>query len=146
MTKMEFEQLRDLSGKRITQDIRFASSPEVSPNLVFDHIRVDNSLNYDVLLNGTFKPGIPSVTFNFVIRGTGPICLICVNGTIHGSVGRTHKHALTDASDSRLNLPTAIARPDLENKLPREVWQILCDQVLIEHTGTFFDPTQYCYG
>lgn len=133
--------LRNLPGKQITSDIVFELKQPTSPNLVFEEVKVDNALNYDVVLNGTYKPGIPSITFNFVLRGTGPICRVCVNGTIHPPVGRTHKHDLRKDSDPRNNLPAALARPDLEN-LPtvKEVWDILLQQANIKHTGTFHEP------
>ena len=66
---------------------------DAKPNLIFDQIAVENSLGWDVLLNGTYKPDIPAISFNFVIRGVGPVCRIDVNGTIHGPAGRTHKLA-----------------------------------------------------
>jgi hypothetical protein len=140
VTKLEFEQLRDLPDKVIKADIEFVAANETSPNLIFEQVEVSNSQNWEILLNGTFKPDIPSVTFNFVLRGVGPICRFCVNGQIHGAAGRTHKHSLDDASDPRLNLPKAAARPDLNGKTPREIWQILCQQANIKHTGNFKDP------
>ena len=140
MTRLEFEQLRDLPGKVIESDIEFLAKDETSPNLVFDQVPVVNSLDWDVVLNGTYKPGIPSVTFNFVLRGVGPICRVCVNGQIHGAAGRTHKHDLTEPEDPRANLPAAVARPDLVGKDPKEVWDILCRQANITHSGEFKNP------
>jgi hypothetical protein len=102
---------------------------------------VENALNYDLVLNGTYKPDIPAITFNFVLRGVGPVCRVCVNGTLHPPAGRTHKHDLRKESDPRNNLPTAVARPDLENRATvKEVWDILLQQANITHTGTFNEP------
>lgn len=140
MNRTEFEQLRDLPGKRITAEIKFTGNKQADPNLVFEQIPVENSLGVDVILNGTYKPEIPSITFNFVIRGTGPICRVCVNSTIHQEAGRTHKHDLQVETDPRRNLPNATARPDLEGLTAREVWDNLCRQANIEHAGTFHDP------
>lgn len=140
MNRQEFEQLRDLPGKRITADIVFSSHSKAGPNRVFEQVQVENSLELDVVLNGTYKPDIPSITFNFVIRGVGPICRIDVNGTIHGAAGRTHKHDLQRDSDPRTNLPDVVPRPDLVGKSPREVWEILCKQAGMIHTGNFVDP------
>jgi hypothetical protein len=141
MNRAEFEALRNLPGKLITSDIQFELKQPTSPNLVFEDVKVENSLNYDVVLNGTYKPSIPAITLNFVLRGAGPICRVCVNGTIHPPAGRTHKHDLRKDSDPRNNLPTAVARPDLDN-LPtvKEVWDILLQQANIIHTGTFTEP------
>jgi hypothetical protein len=140
MNRNEFEALRNLPDKRIAVDIRFEVKQPTSPNLTFDEAVVENSLNYEVVLNGTYKPDIPSVTFNFRLRDTGPICRVCVNGTIHPGAGRTHKHDLRKDSDPRNNLPVAIERPDLAGKSVKEVWDILLQQANITHTGTFIDP------
>lgn len=140
VTQVEFEELRNLPDKEIERDIEFLPKPETAPNLVFEQIQVKNSLNWDVVLNGTYKPDIPSVTFNFVLKGVGPICRVCVNGSLHGAAGRTHKHELTTDQDPKLNLPNAIARPDLVAKTPEEIWKILCRQARIRHTGSFRNP------
>jgi hypothetical protein len=140
MNRNEFEALRNLPGKQISADIRFELKQATSPNLTFEDVVVNNSLNYEVVLNGTFKPDIPSVTFNFVVRGIGPICRVCVNGTLHPGAGRTHKHDLRRDGDPRTNLPTAVARPDLVGKTSKEVWDTLLLQASIVHTGTFYEP------
>jgi hypothetical protein len=141
MTRAEFELLRNLPDKRIVADIVFQQSKATSPNLAFENVPVENALGLEVLLNGTFKPGLPSVTYNFHIKSAGgPVCRVCVNGTTHGNAGRTHKHDLRHESDPRNNLPTAAPRPDLENKTAREVWATLMAQANIQHTGTFTDP------
>ena len=142
MNCQEFEQLRDLPGKWVTADIRFAAVKGASPNLIFGEVAVENSLGVEVVLNGTYKPGLPAVTFNFVVRGTGPICRVTVNGTPHKEAGRTHKNDLRREEDSRLNLPTAVTRPDLEGKTAREVWATLCQQANIEHVGEFHPPEE----
>jgi hypothetical protein len=141
MTRSEFEQLRDLPGKRITADIVFQRSRVTSPNLTFENVVVENSLNWEVLLNGTFKPDLPSVTYNFYIKSVGgAICRVCVNGMSHLNAGRTHKHDLQHESDPRNNLPVAVSRPDLVGKTAREVWAMLMQQANIQHTGGFIDP------
>ena len=140
MNRMQFAQLRDLPNKAIQADIEFKNVPGASPNLVFDNIAVDNSQDWDVVVNGTYKPDIPSVTFNFVLRGVGPICRLDVNGTLHGDAGRTHKYDLREEDDTRLNLPHVATRPDLADKTAREVWEVLCQQANIQHSGRFVDP------
>jgi len=141
MNRREFEWLRDLVDKRITMDIRFETHKDASPNLIFDNIVVENSSGWRILLNGTYKPHIPSITLNFVVGDAGgPICRVDVNGTIHGKAGRTHKHDLQREEDPRLNLPYAVARPDLDRKSPQEVWEIVCQQAKINHTGKFYPP------
>jgi len=124
----------------MNEEIRFSAQPGMGPNLVFEQVKVENTLGYEVHLNGTFKPQIPSVTYNFVLKGVGPICRIDVNGTIHKEAGRTHKHDLRRESDPRNNLPTAVARPDLEGRSAREIWTILCEQANITHNAEFHNP------
>ncbi|MGH8500005.1 MAG: hypothetical protein ACREEM_26330 [Blastocatellia bacterium] len=138
MTKSEFEFLRDLSGKEIKDDIVFRTKNATT--LSFDEVPVLNSLGLDLAVNGSFVPDIPAVKFNFYVRGIGPICRVEVNSTIHGQAGRTHKHALQTESCPRRNLPHADARPDLENKTAKEVWEIVCKQAKISHIGIFNDP------
>lgn len=141
MDRAQFEALRNLPGKKISADIQFTPSRETSPNLTFAKIKVDNSLGWDIELNGTYKPGVPSVTFNFVAIGVGPVCRIDVNGQEHKPAGRTHKHDLRQASDPKGNLPLAVPRLDLVDKSPVEIWRILCTQANINHTGSFLDPS-----
>jgi hypothetical protein len=140
MTRQEFQTLRDLQGKRIAADIIFKPASYGSSNLVFENVVVENEPGWDIIVNGTFKPGIPTITYNFYVRSEGPICRVCVNGTHHSPGGRTHKHELRHEADTRQNLPTVIARPDLEGLSPREIWVKLMADANIQHTGTFFDP------
>ncbi len=142
MNRSEFENLRELPGKKIVSDIKFIEQKDSSPNLTFENIKIYNSLDLDIVLNGTFKPEIPSFTLNFVIRGIGPICRLDVNGTVHKDVGRTHKHDLMKESDPRNNLPHAISRPELSQKSVKEIWSILCRQAHIIHEGNFYFPDE----
>jgi hypothetical protein len=50
MNRNEFEALRNLPDKRIAGDIRFESKQATSPNLTFEDVVLENSLNYDVVL------------------------------------------------------------------------------------------------
>lgn len=140
MTPQEFQQLRDLPGKLVLADIEFKSGKDLRPNLTFDQVAIINDLGWEVFINGTFKPDLPAVTFNVTLRGVGAICRIDVNGTIHKTAGRTHKHDLRREEDPRNNLPTAVARPDLAGKSAREVWEDFCQRANIQHTGKFIDP------
>lgn len=140
VNRREFELLRDLPDKLITEDIRFAVSRATEPNLTFSGVTLENSAGWTVRLNGTYKPDIPSLTFNFAIPDVGPICRVDINGTIHKPVGRTHKHSIRNDDDPRKNLPSADAIPDFENLTPHEAWELVCANARILHTGTFFDP------
>jgi len=138
MDRQTFEKLRDLPDKEILDDISFKK--ENAGTLSFDNVRVYNSMGIDLLLNGKYKPDIPSVRFNFCVRGTGPVCRVEVNSSIHGESGRTHKHSLQKESCPRRNLPYAESRDDLKDKDTGQIWEILCRQSKINHKGIFIKP------
>ena len=87
MNRREFELLRDLPDKEISTNIVFTPSKDNSVTLTFEQVQVFNSLGIDLVLNGSYNPNIPSVKFNFVARGVGPICRIEVNGKIYKTPG-----------------------------------------------------------
>lgn len=143
MNRHDFLALRNLPDKTITADIEFVSNRSHSSSLIFEQIEVSNSLGYEVILNGSFVPAIPSLKFNFSIKSAGgPICRIEVNGKVHRQAGRTHKHDLRTESCPRKNLPFADARPDLDlsKQTPSEIWAVLCAEAGITHIGEFRDP------
>jgi hypothetical protein len=137
MIRNEFTALRDLPNKLILGDIEFLPSKRNPRSQIADTIKIDNSLGYDLLLYGTYKPDIPTLTLNFVIRGVGPICRFDINGTIHGSAGRTHKHSLQNDTCPSLNLPTAKERLDFDiNKQTIEnIWSQVCSEANLVHHG-----------
>lgn len=139
MDRGEFEALRSLPNKEISDDILFRR--ENGTTLSFNGIKVKNSMNVDLVLNGTFKPDFPSVIYNFSVRGLGPICRVCVNNTVHTGT-RTHKHELVSERCPRRNIPNATPRPDLEQMTARQVWDDLCMRANITHTGKFIDPEE----
>ncbi len=140
ISREDFESLRDLPDKTISEDIIFREDKNVSPNLIFEKVKVQNTLGYEIELNGTYKPSHDSVTFNFIQRGVGSICRFDVNSTVHGDAGRTHKHSLHKESDPRHNLPLADSRPDLEGKSVQEIWKTICKQSKIQHQGRLILP------
>jgi len=143
MNHHEFQALRDLPDKQVRDDIRFSASRDNHHSLTFNKMVVHNTDGWTVMLNGTYKPGIGTISFNFVVQEAGgPVCRIDVNGTIHKNAGRTHKHDLTHDDDPRNNLPHAVARPDLVGKTAQQVWDELCQQAQITHLGTFHPPEQ----
>ncbi|OQX26524.1 MAG: hypothetical protein BWK80_09940 [Desulfobacteraceae bacterium IS3] len=138
MNRLIFEQLRELPDKEITDDIIFKK--ENMNTLSFDNVKVLNSMGIDLLLNGKYKPDIPSIRFNFYVRGIGPVCRVEVNSSVHGESGRTHKHTLHKENCPRRNLPYTEPRADLENRNAEEVWRIVCKQANINHSGNFVKP------
>ncbi len=138
MNRNDFQALRHLDDKQVVDDIEFRGS---GPNLSFGNILVHNSMGHVILLNGAYSPRTKKVTYNFVLKDVGPICRVDVNGPVHRDKGRTHKHELTDEEDPQKNLPEADARPDLEGKTPRQIWEVICREAKIGHKGRFREPT-----
>lgn len=142
MTFDEFEQLRDLAGKAISDDLEFV---ETAPNS--DIFRCEQSLGvfagHEILLTATFHRNIPSVVFNFRKAGFKAIGRYCVNGNLHrdkntGVLVRTHKHAPESNDCFRKNLPLAYERTDLSIKSFKDVvavWQSICKDANIHHSG-----------
>ncbi len=143
MNRDQFLVLRDLPDKTISSDIEFVPNRSHPDSLIIEQIQIENSLGYELILNGTFVPAIPAIKFNFSIKNAGgAVCRIEVNGRIHGQAGRTHKHDLKTENCPRLNLPSAVARPDLDlsKQSPSEIWKIICTEAQITHIGIFKDP------
>jgi hypothetical protein len=134
----EFERLRDLPDKEIADDIVYRTDKNL-PFGVFrtDQVKVNNSLDYPVVVEGHFTQATGAVVFNFFLEGTGPICRFEVNSTIHGDAGRTHKHDLRTPRCPLQNLPYATARPDMEGLGPKELWELICQRTKIVFTGRF---------
>ena len=142
MNRDEFVKLRRLRDKEIAHDISFSPAKKSRPNLlVFEGAKVSTSTGHEIVLNGSYDHRTRATIFNFVLQGVGPICRVEANSTVHQDVGRTHKQELQNETDPRKNLPFADTRTDLENKTPLEIWQILCTQASINHTGKFYDPS-----
>jgi hypothetical protein len=142
MNRTDFLNLLALPGKRIDQDLVFDDVPTKAPNRVLRSVEVFNTGGVKVRLEGHYTPALESVTFVFVCpEAGGPICRVDVRGTNHKAQGRTHKHDLQRESDPRHNLPTAVARPDLEASDPSAIWADLCSRAGIKHTGQFVDPS-----
>ena len=135
VNRNEFETLRNLPNKTIECDIVLQLSKIHTTSKRAEDIVVTNSLGLSITLDVTEKPDIPSYTFNFSAAGVGPICRLDINGTTHGSAGRTHKHELHHDNDPGKNLPTAHALPNLENATLETAWRWLCTQAQIHHDG-----------
>jgi hypothetical protein len=140
MNRLEFENLRNLPGKRIEGDIIFSRTKDTRSYLSFEKIQVINQFKWNILLNGKYWNDIPTYIFNFSIVDVGPICRIEVNSNEHYDSGRTHKHEFTKESDCRNNLPTAYNRKDFEDLEILDGWEKLCKEAKILHDGKFIFP------
>jgi hypothetical protein len=140
MNRVEFEQLRDLSDKKIDGNIVFTNPKGARPVHVITPIAVQNSLGIDLLLQGSYNPEIRKLTIQFYVRGVGPICRFCINGRAHQNLGRTHKHDLQQEDDPGKNFPQAVARAELANLSVPALWKTICEQAHLQHDGTFELP------
>jgi hypothetical protein len=80
MDRTEFEALRDLPGKQITQDIPFRRTAPLRPNVVADDVEILNTKGVELRLTIHFNPERGSKTFNVHVPGVGPICRLDVDG------------------------------------------------------------------
>lgn len=135
MNRNEFEALRSLPGKYLDGDVVFSRPKNCHGPFSLNEMRLHNTLNEPIKLTGHYDPRVPKFTFNFVREGTGPICRLDVNGTVHKDVGRNHKHELRKESDPAANLPTAYKRDDLASLSMEDAWRQLCKEANIVHNG-----------
>lgn len=142
MNRAEFEALRDLPDKRITQDIRFVRRQALRPAMEAE-VGIENGHGVELRMNLHFNPETGSKTVNVYIPGTGPICRLDVDGSRHGEAGRSHKHALSTERCPDRNLPDdVVARADLTGRSMQEVFEDFCRTANIEFTGSFFPPEE----
>lgn len=140
VNRVEFEQLRDLPDKRIEGNVTFSQPKGSKPVHIISPVAVQNSLGFDLVLQGSYNAEIKRLTIQFLVRGTGPICRFCINGRLHKELGRTHKHDLHEEDDPGRNLPTAVTRSELSGKPLESVWKTICAQAKILHIGSFDLP------
>ena len=94
MDRTTFEALRDMPGKEIKADIRFARRAALTPVLVAEGVRIDNAGGVELFLTVTYNPIINSKTVNVHPPGIGPVCRLDVDGAAHRPAGRSHKHSV----------------------------------------------------
>jgi hypothetical protein len=141
LNRHDFESLRDLPGKTIRADIRFAQKRQTSPLLVIEDLKIENSLDLDVRLSIHFNPEVGSKTINVHRPGVGPICRLDVDGAPHRPAGRSHKHSLQSERCPDRNLPDGVIdRPDLAGQSLQDVFRAFCQMSQINYQGTFEDP------
>jgi hypothetical protein len=68
MNRFEFENLRNLPGKRIDGNIIFSRMKDTRSYLSFEKIPVVNQFKWNLLLNGKYWNDIPTYIFNFSIN------------------------------------------------------------------------------
>ncbi|MBZ0273475.1 hypothetical protein K8I61_15660 [bacterium] len=138
MNRTEFETLRDLPGKAIIEDIQLRF---VRPS-IREHrgIRIRLPISPDLLMNISVNERTAKKVVNIVSRGTGPNCRLCVDGSIHGIAGRSHKHALQSEACPAKNLPYLNRRDDLSGRNIRDIFDEMCHLGLINFRGNFILP------
>jgi len=139
--RTQFEALRDLPGKVIRGDMRFAKGRATAPVLTIDGVVIENQGGIDLRLNISFNPVTGAKSFNVHVPGLGPICRLDVDGPAHRPAGRSHKHALTSERCPDRNLPDRVAdRPDLSGRSLADLFAEFCSMGGIEHQGTLIGP------
>lgn len=142
MERAEFERLRDLAGKLIRGDIRFAERRQAAPLYTAEDIRIENSEGADLRMNITYNPKVGSKIFNVHIPQVGPICRLCVDGVRHRPAGRSHKHAVETSACVDNNLPSVTDRTDLSGQGMRALFTEFCRAANIVHEGVFAAPDE----
>jgi hypothetical protein len=142
MNRTDFEQLRDVPGKVIRSDIRFAKSRQTAPVLIAEVV-VESADRRDLRLTIKDNPEVSSKTFNVDVPGIGPICRLDVDGHNHPGKGRQHKHALQTERCPDRNLPDAVqARPELSGWSIRDLFKEFCRLGGISHGGKLYAPDE----
>lgn len=143
MDRTTFEALRDLPGKVISGDIRFARRAVLAPLLVAEGIRIDNTDGVELVLTVSYNERVGSKTINVHVPGLGPICRLDVDGPAHRPAGRSHKHSLQKERCPDRNLPDGVIdRPDLAGSTLRQVFTEFCRIADIKHLGQLDTPDE----
>ena len=142
MTRTEFDQFRDLSGKKIQGDISFCVKKNHPSILAAERIKIVNTLGVDALLDIHYNPDADSKVFTIVsAKANGPICRLCVDNGPHPPCMHSHKHALLTPSCPRNNLKLDVTdRPELDGRSIAHVFGVFCKLLGIQHCGTFQPP------
>lgn len=125
MVRHEFEALYNEQDKCVMEDVAFR--PTVGNPYVysFDDLPVVCQSGVELFIHGSYSCLTAAVSFNFTVKGVGPITRYCAGGMDHGNAGRFHQHLLRHQKCPRQNLPYAEARPTLEGLTALEVWQLV---------------------
>lgn len=143
MNRQEFEAVRDIPGKVIRGDIRFAQRQATAPALVAENVVIENDAGVELRLNINLNPKVGSKTFNVVVQGLGPICRLDVDGTVHRPAGRSHKHSLQTERCPDRNLSDGVVdRAELSGKSVAELFDVFCQMAQISHQGQLIVPKE----
>ncbi len=143
MDRKEFEAIRDVPGKVISEDVRFTPSAKTNPVVVAENVRIENAGGLDLRLNASHNAETGAKKLNVHAMGVGPICRLESDGPPHRPHGRSHKHALETPRCPDQNLRKGVVdRPELSGYSWRRLFQELCDIAGIQHTGAFFPPDE----
>ena len=142
MDRTQFENLRDLNGKRIVSDIRFTQKqghPQHKCEVEILDVEEDTAL---ATLYITYNENNDSKNICVAVKSVGPICRLDIDHTEHGDEGRTHKHSLQNSSCSNKNLPEASSKPDLSGKTVTEAINEICSMANITLSGSINSPDE----
>lgn len=145
MFRQEFEALWAERNKCVNEDIAYQRAPGARRELYFfDCIPIICQSGIALAVSGSYSCRTGAITFNFTVEGVGPVTRYCIGGTEHGRSGRYHQHLLRHESCSRRNLPYAEQRLNMVGMSAKKIWQEICTEADINHTGTFFEPEVQC--
>lgn len=135
----ESERLRDLPGKVIRGDIRFARKRNTSPLVVAEGIEILNPEALNLTLSIHYNPEVGSKTFNVHLAGVGTICRLDVDGRAHRELGRSHKHSLIKERCPARILPHAIDASEFSGQSIREIFETFCQLAMITYEDGEFE-------
>jgi hypothetical protein len=136
MNRGEFEKLRDLSGKRIVEEIVLRRKKSGSPVLESGAVPIDSDSMVLANVYLSYNEETDAKTVNIMVVGVGPICRLDVDCKVHRPAGRSHKHALRTPDCPFENLGRdVIDRPDLAGQSLERVFAEFCNMAHIEFSG-----------
>jgi len=137
MKREEFEYLRDMSGKRITEEIKLTPKRRNSPVLASGAIPIENGRDVPAKLNIEYNTQTDAKSVNVSVAGVGPICRLEVDARAHRPYGRSHKHALSSELCPYENLKRdIIEKSELSGMDINQVFDEFCRLARIDFLGT----------
>ena len=137
MKREEFEYLRDLTGKRIVEEITLSPKRRNSPVLASGAIPIENEKDVPAKLNIEYNTQTDAKSVNVSVAGVGPICRLEVDARAHRPYGRSHKHALSSELCPHENLKRDIVdKSELSGMDIHQVFSEFCRMARIDFIGT----------